>query len=77
MTKLIPLTVAAGALACIVAAGSAQAAPASGIALGKLANVTPASASVDAASTGAVIVAATHHRRHWPPLVVVSTTRRG
>ena len=55
MTKLIPLTVAAGALACIVAAGSAQAAPASGIALGKLANVTPANASFEQV----------YWRRHW------------
>ena len=60
MTKLIPLTVAAGALACIVAAGSAQAAPASGIALGKLANVTPAQASVEQ-----VYWRRYHHRRHW------------
>jgi uncharacterized cupredoxin-like copper-binding protein len=47
MTRMIPLTIAAGALACIVAAGSAQAAPASGIAFGKLANATAATASVE------------------------------
>ncbi len=60
MSRMIPLTVAAGALACIVAAGSAQAAPASGIALGKLANVSPAAASVDQ-----VHWRRHHHWRHW------------
>jgi uncharacterized cupredoxin-like copper-binding protein len=63
MTKLIPLTVVAGALACIVAAGSAQAAPASGIALGKLANVTPANASVEPVYWRRHW--RYHHRRHW------------
>jgi uncharacterized cupredoxin-like copper-binding protein len=63
MTKLIPLAVAAGALACIVAAGSAQAAPASGIALGKLANVTPANASVEQVYWRRHW--RYHHRRHW------------
>jgi uncharacterized cupredoxin-like copper-binding protein len=63
MTKLIPLTVVAGALACIVAAGSAQAAPASGIALGKLANVTPANASVEQVYWRRHW--RYHHRRHW------------
>ena len=63
MTKLIPLTVAAGALACIVAAGSAQAAPASGIALGTLANVTPANASVEQVYWRRHW--RYHHRRHW------------
>ena len=62
MTRMFPLTVAAGALACIVAAGSAQAAPASGIALGKLANVTPAAASVDKVHWRHW---RWHHRRHW------------
>ena len=42
-----PITVAAGALACIVAAGGAQAAPALGITLSKLANVTPATALLE------------------------------
>ena len=63
MTKLIPLTVVAGALACIVAAGSAQAAPASGIALGKLANVTLANASVEQVYWRRHW--RYHHRRHW------------
>ncbi|HUJ36903.1 MAG TPA: hypothetical protein VLW88_04415 [Hyphomicrobium sp.] len=65
MTKLIPLTVAAGALACIVAAGSAQAAPASGVTLGKLANVAPASATVQQAHYWRHRYWRWHHRRHW------------
>jgi hypothetical protein len=64
MTKMIPLTVAAGALACIVAAGSAQAAPASGVALGKLTNVAPAAASVDKVYWRHRYWRY-HHRRHW------------
>ena len=62
MTRIIPLTVAAGALACIVAAGSAQAAPASGI-LGEFANVTPATASVEQVYWRRHW--RYHHRRHW------------
>jgi len=65
MSRMIPLTVAAGALACIVAAGSAQAAPASGITLGKLANVTPATASVEKVYWRHHRYWRWHHRRHW------------
>jgi hypothetical protein len=61
MTRKIPLAVAAGALACFAAIGSAQAAPASGIALSKLANVAPAAASVDQVYWRRHW----HHRRHW------------
>ena len=63
MTRMIPLTVAAGALAYIVAAGGAQAAPASGITLGKFANVAPATASVEQVYWRRHW--RYHHRRHW------------
>jgi len=61
MTKMIPLAVAAGALACFAAFGSAQAAPASGVALGKLTNAAPANASVEQVYWRRHW----HHRRHW------------
>ena len=63
MTRMFPLTVAAGALACIVAAGSAQAAPASGIALGKLTNAAPANVAVEQVYWRRHW--RYHHRRHW------------
>jgi uncharacterized cupredoxin-like copper-binding protein len=65
MTRMISLTVAASALACIVAAGSAQAAPASGVALGKLTNAAPASATVQQAHYYRYRYWRWHHRRHW------------
>ena len=40
MTRFLPLAAVAGALACVVAVGSAQAAPASGNILGKLTTVS-------------------------------------
>ncbi len=48
MNRAIPMTIAAGVLACALAAGSAQAAPASGI-LGKLAATANASTQVEQA----------------------------
>ena len=63
MTRIIPLTIAAGVLACIVAAGGAQAAPASSITLGKFASVAPATASVEQVYWRRHW--RYHHRRHW------------
>jgi len=47
MARFVPLAAIAGALACVVAVGSAQAAPASTNVLGKLATVSDSSASVE------------------------------
>lgn len=49
MNRLLPLSVAAGALACFVLAGSAQAAPATGGALGKLAAQSHNSSQIEKA----------------------------
>jgi len=54
MKRLIPLTAVAGVLACFVAAGTAQAAPASGSVLGKLTTVNQSAAAVEKV----------HYRRH-------------
>jgi hypothetical protein len=58
MKRLLPLAAAAGALACVVAVGSAQAAPASGNVLGKLTTVSDAATSVEKAGYR-------HHRKWW------------
>ncbi len=49
MTRFLPLAAVAGALACVVAVGSAQAAPASGNILGKLTTASEAGTSVEKA----------------------------
>ena len=49
MTRIVPLTVVAGALSCLMFAGSAQAAPAASGILGKL---TTASASTQIEQVG-------------------------
>lgn len=54
MKRFLPLAAVAGALACVVAVGSAQAAPAAGNVLGKLATVGEAGATVEK----------THYRHH-------------
>jgi hypothetical protein len=54
MTRIVPLTAAAGAIACLLAVGSAQAAPVSGDILGKLATANQAS----------TVVNQVHWRRH-------------
>jgi len=58
MTKLLPLAAVAGALACVVAVGSAQAAPASGNILGKLTSVGEQNTAIEKAHYR-------HHRRWW------------
>ena len=58
MNRYFPLAAVAGALACVVAVGSAQAAPASGNILGKLTTASEAGTSVEKAGYR-------HHRRHW------------
>ena len=58
MSRFLPLAAIAGALACVVAVGSAQAAPASGNILGKLTTASEAGTSVEKAGYR-------HHRRHW------------
>jgi len=58
MNRFFPLAAVAGALACVVAVGSAQAAPASGNILGKLTSASEAGTSVEKAGYR-------HHRRHW------------
>ncbi|MDH4983538.1 hypothetical protein [Hyphomicrobium sp. D-2] len=58
MKRILPLAAVAGALACVVAVGSAQAAPAAGNVLGKLATVGEAGATVEKAHYR-------HHRKHW------------
>ncbi len=54
MKRILPLAAVAGALACFVAVGSAQAAPASGNVLGKLTTVGENSSAVEK----------THYRHH-------------
>jgi hypothetical protein len=58
MTRFLPLAAIAGALACVVAVGSAQAAPASGNILGKLTTASEAGTSVEKAGYR-------HHHRWW------------
>jgi hypothetical protein len=58
MKKLLPLAAVAGALACVVAVGSAQAAPASGNLIGNLATVSESGATVEKAGYR-------HHRKWW------------
>ena len=60
MTRFLPLAAVAGALACVVAVGSAQAAPASGNILGKLTTAGETSSSVE--KTG---YRHRHHHRWW------------
>jgi hypothetical protein len=64
MTRLIPLTAIAGALACLVAAGTAQAAPASGSVLGKFATANQASVAVTQVHWRRHHWWRHHHRRH-------------
>ena len=59
MTRFLPLAAVAGALACVVAVGSAQAAPASGNILGKLANVS------EKAPAAEQVHWRRHHRHYW------------
>jgi hypothetical protein len=47
MTRIVPLTVVAGALACFLAAGSAQAAPATSGILGKLTTTAQSSSQIE------------------------------
>ena len=54
MKRTLPLAAVAGALACFVAVGSAQAAPASGNVLGKLTTVGENSSAIEK----------THYRHH-------------
>jgi hypothetical protein len=54
MTRIIPLSAAAGLIACVLAAGSAQAAPVASGVLDKLA----------ATNTGSNAVEQVHWRRH-------------
>ena len=58
MTRLLPLAAVAGALTCVVAVGSAQAAPASGNVLGKLTAASQSNSTVEKAHYR-------HHRRWW------------
>jgi hypothetical protein len=59
MSRFLPLaTIAAGALACVMAVGSAQAAPVSGNILGKLTTASEAATSVEKAGYR-------HHRKLW------------
>lgn len=63
MKKFLPLAAVAGALACVVAVGSAQAAPASGNILGKLMTASEAGTSVEKA--GYRHHRRWHHHRWW------------
>jgi hypothetical protein len=63
MTRFLPLAAVAGALACVVAIGSAQAAPASGNILGKLTTASDAGSSVEKA--GYRHHRRYHHRKWW------------
>lgn len=63
MTKFLPLAAVAGALACVVAVGSAQAAPASGNVLGKLTAASEAGTTVEKA--GYRHHHRWHHHRWW------------
>jgi hypothetical protein len=47
MKRIVPLTAVAGALACLLAAGSAQAAPATSGILGKLTATTQSSSQIE------------------------------
>lgn len=47
MKRIVPLTVVAGALACVLAAGSAQAAPATSGILGKLTAAAQSSSQIE------------------------------
>ncbi len=58
MKRVLPLAAIAGALAAVVAVGSAQAAPASGNILGKLTTVGENGTSVEKAGYR-------HHRKWW------------
>lgn len=58
MNRLLPLTAIAGALACVVAVGSAQAAPVTGNVLGKLATASEAGSTVEKAHYR-------HHRKYY------------
>jgi hypothetical protein len=59
MSRFLPLaTIAAGALACVLAVGSAHAAPASGNILGKLTTASEAGTSIEKAGYR-------HHRKWW------------
>jgi hypothetical protein len=64
MTRLIPLTAVAGVLACFVAAGTAQAAPASGNFLGKFTAANQASVAVENVHWRRYHWWRHHHRRH-------------
>lgn len=59
MTRIIPLTAAAGLFACVLAAGSAQAAPVAGGVLDKLATGNHAANYVDQVHWRR------HHHRWW------------
>lgn len=63
MKKFLPLAAVAGALACVVAVGSAQAAPASGNILGKLTTASEVGTSVEKA--GYRHHRRWHHHRWW------------
>jgi hypothetical protein len=63
MKRVLPLAAIAGALAAVVAVGSAQAAPASGNILGKLTTVGENGAAVEKA--GYRHHHRWHHHRHW------------
>jgi hypothetical protein len=62
MKRVLPLAAIAGALAAVVAVGSAQAAPASGNILGKLTTVGENGAAVEKAGYRH---RGWHHHRHW------------
>jgi hypothetical protein len=62
MKRVLPLAAIAGALAAVVAVGSAQAAPASGNILGKLTTVSENGAAVEKAGYRH---RGWHHHRHW------------
>lgn len=59
MNRAVPLSFVAGAIACVLAAGAAQAAPASGGVLGKL------SANAQTATQIEQVGWKKNHRRHW------------
>ena len=63
MKRVLPLAAIAGALAAVVAVGSAQAAPASGNILGKLTTVSENGTSVEKA--GYRHRGYHHHHRWW------------
>ncbi len=61
MARFVPLAAIAGALACVVAAGSAQAAPASANILGKLTTVSDTSG----VAVEKVHFRKKHHHHRW------------